>query len=208
MKKVFIIYAVLLVGIGIVYFGFIRKNGGSDSGSKQAAITVSQHSQAFNASMQKMMDNYYAMTEDFVNWDTIAINKHSAELKTAVDEIKLDDLQKDTLIYKTALGSVDNIKNELIGMTGAPNIYEKRASLSLLSNQLYDLLRIVRYDAAKVYLQECPMALSNYETAGNWLSKTDEVRNPFLGNNDPKYGNKMINCGEPKDTLNFVITAK
>jgi hypothetical protein len=39
---------------------------------------------------------------------------------------------------------------------------------------------------------------------GNWLSSTKEVRNQYLGTKDPKYGDKMLDCGGPKDTINFV----
>jgi hypothetical protein len=39
---------------------------------------------------------------------------------------------------------------------------------------------------------------------GNWLSKLKDARNPYLGNKHPEFKDKMLTCGEPKDTINFV----
>lgn len=203
MKKVLLIYAVLIIAIAAVYFGFIKKKEGSSDPSKQHALAVSKHSKEFNQSIENVMNAYYKMTEDFVNWDTVAVNKHAAELKKALDSLKMDDLKKDSMIYETAIGTWENTKNEIQGMLSDETLAAKRESLNLFSNQLYDLLRIIHYDIGKVYLQECPMAFGE-ETAGNWLSQTDKVRNPYLGTSHPKYKSGMLECGGPKDTLNFM----
>jgi hypothetical protein len=203
MKKVFLIYAVLIVAIIAWYFGFAERGGRKDDATKQHALAVSKHSAAFNASVEKLMSAYYTMTEGFVNWDTAAVDKHANEVKAALENIKLDELKKDTTIYETAVSSLSNVKNEMDGMISDQGIGAKRESLNLFSNQLYDFLRIIHYDTGKVYLQECPMAF-NDETPGNWLSATDKVRNPYLGTQHPKYHSAMIECGGAKDTLNFM----
>ena len=41
--------------------------------------------------------------------------------------------------------------------------------------------------------------------AGNWISKTDAVRNPYLGTKHPEYKDGMLQCGGPKDTINFML---
>jgi hypothetical protein len=74
----------------------------------------------------------------------------------------------------------------------------------MLSQQIFDLLRIVKFDAAKVYYQECPMALNNYETSGFWLSNEaadEKRRNPYLGLHDPKYSKAMLKCGSTRDSI-------
>jgi hypothetical protein len=63
-------------------------------------------------------------------------------------------------------------------------------------------LTAVKYDRAELYWQECPMAFGE-DRPGNWISKTKDVRNPYLGTKDPQYGNKMLNCGAPKYTIKF-----
>jgi uncharacterized protein (UPF0333 family) len=203
MKKVLLIYAVLLVAIAVTYFGFISETNDNNDNTKKKAIAVSKHSKEFNLSMEKVMDAYYNLTEAFVKQDSGAVNKNGMELKTALDNLKMSELKKDTIIYETAVGSWSSVKNEIQGMISDPTMDAKRESLSLFSNQLYDLLRIIHYDIAKIYLQECPTAFGG-DTPGNWLSKTVAVRNPYFGTNDPAQKDKMLNCGGPKDTLNFI----
>jgi hypothetical protein len=203
MKKVFITYAVLIVAIAVVYFGFISAGGKRHfDKSKAKAVEVSKHSREFNESIEKVMDAYYDMTEAFVNWDSLSVNDHAGELKTALDSLKIDELKKDTAIYETAVPTWEGVKNEIQGMISDRTLAEKRESLNLFSNQLYDLLRAIHYDLGKVYLQECPMAFQE-DVPGNWLSQTEKVRNPYMGTKHPKYHSGMLDCGGPKDTLNF-----
>lgn len=200
------ILAILLLITGLVrYFVFPGNGGSSHSGSKPQPIAVSMHSDIFNNSVEVLLNAYYQLTEGFVNWDTTAINKSGYELRTALDSLKIDELKKDSIIYQTALDPYNNAKIELASILADPSIEEKRGSLNILSDNLRNLLVIVKYDRAKVYWQECPMAFGE-ERPGNWLSKTDAVRNPYLGNKDPKHGDKMLECGGPKDTINFIVT--
>jgi len=202
MKKFLIVLLVLVLAIFAIW-KFVFNKEKKPSGPKQQPIAQSKYSESFNESIHRVMNAYYGMTEGFVNWDTTVINKYSAELKVALDSLSLEEVKKDTLIYQTAISSVDNSKTELTGLIQDATLDEKRGSLNIFSNYLYDLLRTVKYDAAKVYLQECPMAF-NDENPGNWLSETNAVRNPYLGMHHPKYGKGMLTCGGPKDTLNFM----
>src|SRR5580765_2496370 len=136
MKKVFLVYAVLLIAIASTYFGYIKKDD-KEKEAKQKALGVSKHSAAFNESIEEVMNAYYSMVEGFVKADTVAVNKRATELKTALENLKMDDLKKDTLIYETALGSWDNTKNEIQGMLGDETLETKRESLNLFSNELF-----------------------------------------------------------------------
>jgi hypothetical protein len=196
-------FAVLLLFLGTIRFLFLEGGGSSNNGPKPLPLSVSKHSDVFNTSVETMLDAYYKMTEAFVSWDTAIINSSGNELKRAIDSLKMDELKKDTLIYQTTLEPLEIAKTELNSILTDPSIAEKRGSLNILSDNLRTLLVIVKYDKAKVYWQECPMAFGD-DKPGNWLSKTKAVRNPYLGTKDPKYGSDMLNCGGPKDTINFV----
>lgn len=193
---------VLLLG-GTIRFLFFAGGGGSNnSGPRPESLPVSKHSEAFNNSMNQVLNAYYKMTEGFVNWDTSAINSSGGELKLALDSLKIDELKKDTVIYQTALDPYANAKAELNSIIADPSISEKRGSLNILSDNLRNLLVIVKYDRAKIYWNECPTAFGE-DKPGNWMSPTKEVRNPYQGAKDPVQGDKMLNCGGPKDTIKF-----
>jgi hypothetical protein len=210
MKKFLLGIVVLLIAlIGAWYFGLF-KGKDKPSGPKPEGLTVSKHSSSFNESMSKALDSYYTLSEFFVNWDTVKINTSLAELKTSIDSLRIQEMEKDSAIYPTVQSQWESIKAEINGMQADTALYEKREALNMLSQQLFDLLRIVKYDAAKVYYQECPMALNNYESSAFWLSANSETknrRNPYLGLHDPKYGKAMLTCGATRDSINYVTSS-
>jgi len=208
--KRFVFMLIALIISALVLWKFVFKKENKPSGPKPEGLTVSKHSNSFNESMNKAMDSYYILTESFVNWDTAKVNASLADLKISVDSIRVREMQKDTAIYPTVQGQWESIKAEIIGMQADTGLYEKRESLNMLSQQLFDLLRIVKYDAAKVFYQECPMALNNYESSAFWLSANSETksrRNPYLGLHDPKFGKAMLTCGQTRDSINFAATS-
>jgi hypothetical protein len=126
------------------------------------------------------------------------------DLKITLDSLQIKELQKDTAIYLTVLDPLANAKTEVNSILVDPSINEKRGSLNILSDNIRNLLVIVRYDQAKIYWQECPMAFGE-DRPGNWLSNAIDVRNPYLGSKDPNNKDNMLNCGGPKDTINFIV---
>lgn len=210
--KRFLIVLLVLALAAFILWKFVFKKQNKPSGPPPQGLTVSKHTDSFNQSIVRAMDSYYALTESFVNWDTAKVNTSLAGLKTAVDSIRIQEMEKDTAIFVTVQSQWESIKAEIMGMQADPAIYEKRESLNMLSQQLFDLLRIIKYDAAKVFYQECPMALNNYESSAFWLSAKSENkvrRNPYLGLYDPKYGRAMLTCGTTRDSINFAeSTAK
>jgi hypothetical protein len=211
MKKFLIAILVLIIAaFGAWKLGLLGKKDDKPGTPKDQPMTVSKHSETFNQSMTKAMDAYYTLTESFVNWDTAKVNSSLTELKTSVDSIRIPEMQKDSAIYETVKSTWESIKSEIIGMQLDTSLYEKRESLNMLSDNLFNLLRIVKYDVAKVYYQECPMALNNNESSAFWLSPEGENkkrRNPYLGLYDPKYGRSMLTCGTTRDSINFAINS-
>jgi hypothetical protein len=203
MKK-FLLFLFLMVIAVFVIWKYVFNKEKKSGELKPVGLTVSKHSDEFNTSMTRMMDNYYGLSEAFVNWDTLSVNNHAEQLKASIDGLKLNEMEKDTAIYPTVLTQWESIKSEMTGLKLDTGIYDKRESFNMLSQQLFDLLRIVKYDVAKVYFQECPMALNNYESSGFWLSNEaadEKRRNPYLGLYDPKYSKGMLKCGETRDSL-------
>ena len=205
MKKVFAILVILLVLLaGYIWYSF---KGGKKQpkGPKPVSLTVSKHSPAFNQSIQSLLDAYYILSEAFVNWDTALIATSGNKLKAALDNLKVEELKVDTTgIYETALDPLANAKNEAANILKEPSIENKRTAFNNLSENLRLLFIVVKYDQGKLYWQECPMAFGD-DQPGYWLSKTDAVRNPYLGTSHPKYKDGMLNCGGPKDTINFMM---
>ena len=190
MKKVLLIYAVLIAGILIWYYGVGTEKKVLNDAQGQA-LKVSKHSAQFNQSMEDIMSSYYKLTDNFIKEDTNSINKSAGNLSTALGKLKIDELKKDSDIYETAASIWDNAKTEINGMIGDPSLQAKRESLNLFSNELFTLLLTIRYDLSKLYWQECSSAFGE-DTAGNWISETEQSKNPY-GKNDCATVKKVIN---------------
>lgn len=160
----------------------------------------SKHPASFNSSVQSAMDSYGALTEAFVNWDSSAVDRHSQELKVKLDSINFYGFNPETIT--AYVDTLDLARKDLQAMTANKDITSKRHDLNALSGHLYSFLEQVKFDASKVYLQQCPMAF-NDTVAAAWLSETDSIRNPYLGLHHPKYGKAMLECGSTISTIDF-----
>lgn len=202
MKKIVPLILLLVLALGVWYFAFRNEAPKGERAPKDQPVAVSKYSAGFNSSVNDALKNYYALSEALVNWDTVTLPGKANELKSSLANIKFDELKKDTLIYETASSYTEGLNNDLDGLLTQSSITEKRHSFHSFSQNFYDLLRTVQFDATKVYLQECPMAFNDAE-AGIWLSDRSTIRNPYLGLHHPKYKSGMLECGETKDSLQF-----
>jgi Cu(I)/Ag(I) efflux system membrane fusion protein len=157
-------------------------------------LSQSTNSRAFNQSFAQVMDSYYHLKDALVlSNDTLA--KTSANrLISLSDSVNLNELKADSSIVTMAKGYLENISAEAKGLVGEKDIEGKRKSFQMISDNMYDLVRTVRYDRETIYHQFCPMAFN--DAGAYWLSRTSDIKNPY-------FGKKMLTCGEVKDSLDF-----
>ena len=201
MKKIIIALLVLAIASIGVYW-FLAKPKDTTEKKEPVPLTITEKSDAFQAGMADLMTTYYAMKDAFVNWDTTSANKAAYEIQNKVNALPMTELKADSAIVQTAKDFGQSIVAEAKGIIGENNIEQKRRSFQMLSEHLYNLLRTVRYTGEIVYHQKCPMAFNDNEEA-YWLSNRSEIVNPYLGTSHPKYKNKMLDCGEVVDSLDF-----
>lgn len=193
---------VLLALVGVVtYFLFYAKESKPHNEEvKIDPVAVPRYSEKFTNSVNQVLDNYYALSEAFVNWDSAAIKSNSTLLKESTSAVSFNELKDDSILHNTAIIFMDSITVDLKAVEEQSDITAKRRAFNGLSKHFYNLLRTVQYDGEKVFLQECPMAFNDVET-GLWLSNEAAIRNPYLGLHHPKYRSGMLECGETKDSL-------
>lgn len=163
-------------------------------GQPQSPLTKSANSDAFNQSFGKVLDNYYALKDNFVAEKDSLITKAAKAMLASVDSLLLSALKADSNIVATAKTYTQDISSELKGLLGEKDMEAKRKSFQMVGDQLYDLIRTVQYDRAIVYHEFCPMAFN--DQGANWLSNSPDIKNPYI----PK---KMLTCGEVKDSIDF-----
>ena len=94
----------LIIPVG---FFFLAACNSADRKPAERKI-VSQHSNPFNQSIEVMMNDYYGLTEAFVNWDSNGVNAKTTALRKSITTVSLDDIKTDTAAYTTAVETLNN----------------------------------------------------------------------------------------------------
>jgi Protein of unknown function (DUF3347) len=201
MKRLLAIIFLAAVLFGAWWFFFIKKDTHKIPDPKQEAIKIKKHSNEFNQRISDAIYNYLNMKNAFVDGDTVKIKLQDQKFITAIDSIKLNELQNDSsAILSTAQPMLSDIKVNAEAMLLENDLTEMRQDFRMVSDNLYPFLKTIGYEGPKLYWQNCPMAFGENKE-GNWLSNTSEIINPYLGKNHPQYKSTMLGCGETKDSL-------
>lgn len=201
MKKVLVLILVIILAIAGYYWytSSNKQRGGNET--KPEPFALKKHSESFNGAVAAAMNAYFDMTDAFVEADTAKVKEHNRRFLQLLDSIQMDELKKDTAhIYDIAVNSLEGIKSNAVSLLNMTDIQEMRKDFSMVSENLYPFFRIINYEGDNMYWQNCPMAFDDDKEA-NWISKTKEVFNPYLGKKHPKYRATMLHCGMVKDTI-------
>jgi len=206
MKKLLLGIVILAaIGFGVYKLAFTGKKEVSTVMSvKDKPLTISKNSDVFNESFEKMLNTYFLLKQAITDYDTAKANSAALELAVHADSLKVDEIKGDSTgaIKETAKMYAGTINGSAKGLAGETDLVKKKREFQMISDALYDLSRMVKYDRMKLFHQHCPMAFNDTEEA-YWLSNSGEVVNPYLGSKHPKYKDKMLHCGDVTDSLDF-----
>lgn len=169
---------------------------------KDAPLTIESNSSFFTRSFSRVLNDYFLLSEAFAVSDTVKILNSANKLSKAVDSLRFDLLKADTSIIQTALSLDQSIQGEIKGLNGEKSMEQKKREFNMITDELYSLVRTVRYDGMTIYHMRCPMAFAD-SSEGYWLNASNKVINPYLGKNHPVYKDKMLECGEVSDSIHF-----
>ena len=202
MKRIILILIIVLIAAVAVWKLFLNKSDNKPEAEKDKPLTIGKNSDAFTRSFSELMSSYYQLKDALVDWDTTKANQAALLIKQRADSLPMKQLKADSTIVLTAQNLAGSVSNEVNGFVGEPTIEQKRREFNMITDELYNLIRTVRYDGETVFHERCPMAFNESEE-GFWLSNTSKIINPYLGNKHPKYNTKMVGCGEVVDSLDF-----
>jgi hypothetical protein len=203
MKKALLLIGVLALALGFTYL-ILRKSSSNTvkTEEKDAPLLVSSKTSAFNRSFAGLLNSYYQLSEGFIVGDTSQISAAARRLNKAVDSIRFDQFKADSSITLTAVSVAQSIQGEISGLLGEKSMEQKKREFNLITEDLYSLIRVVRYDGGVIYHMRCTTAFADSSEA-YWLSSTSQIVNPYLGNNNPAVKNKMPDNGEVSDSLHY-----
>lgn len=128
-------------------------------------------------------DKLNAVYQHYVHLTTALINADAAEAKVASNAIEAG--------MKEVPGG-ESVAVNAAKITNAGDIEAQRVAYSSLSNDFIALVKKSGLSGGELYVDYCPMALN--DKGAYWLSSNKEIRNPY-------FGDKMMNCGEVKETI-------
>jgi len=147
------------------------------------------------------MSGYSDMKSSFVDADTVKVKQDGKRFLALMDSIKIEELKQDTsAVFQSATMLIGDIKSNTVALLNQSDFTEMRQDFRMISENLYPLLKTIKYEGPSLYWQNCPMAFGEGKEA-NWISNTKEILNPYLGKNHPEFKSSMLHCGEIKDTI-------
>jgi hypothetical protein len=200
MKRVLAVVFLIIILLA-AWFLFFKTKEVTDTTTATQTTGVKKHSDEFNTKVAAMMNGYIEMKNAFVDADSVEIKAKTALFIASTDSLNLSELhEKDSSLFMAAQQNISDIKANAASILKENDLTEMRHDFSMVSENLYPLLKTIGYEGQKLYWQNCPMAFGDDKPA-NWLSNTSEILNPYLGKNHPEYKSAMLHCGENMDSL-------
>ncbi len=202
MKRKYIYVAImLLLAVVFIWVKCSSNNNSKPEPPKQEALHAGIHSAVFNQKVDVMIANYLRMKDAFVDADTLHAKDACKQMIAVLDSFPLEELKKDTSgIFAAADMQINDIKVNAQSLLTQSDITEMRQDFRMVSENLYPFLKTIHYEGKVLYWQNCPMAFGE-DKEGNWLSNSAEILNPYQGRNHPVNNDKMLHCGEIKDSI-------
>jgi hypothetical protein len=195
-------YTVSLIGIVLLFSCNSQvEEKKQDEANVQEAVVSVQTGDGVKKSASAMLASYLQLKDALVNYDTVNANKAATTLAVVSDSIDFNGTP-DSAMIKTVASYTGTVKSEALALVEEKDITEKRRAFSMITENLYPMLRAIQFNDGKIFYQMCPMAFNDSETA-YWISDSREINNPYLGTKHPKYASGMLHCGELKDSISY-----
>ncbi len=168
-----------------------KKNvqAGSSPAGKPAKMNVSMD---FTMQLNTVFDQYIILKDALVLSDAVKTKQAAQKVQQAIAKADMKLLKGDAHIqWMEILGNLDK-QIKLVISSG--KIEDQRKAFSSFSDQFYKAVKNFGLMGKTAYYQFCPMANNN--KGAYWLSESKTIRNPY-------FGDKMLSCGETKETLKY-----
>ena len=146
----------------------------------------------FTMQLNTVFDQYIVLKDAFVQSDTKKAIQSALEVQKAISKVDMKLLTGDAHIQWMDISG--NLDKQIKIIASSGKIEDQRIGFSSFSDQFYKAIKTFSLSEKTAYYQFCPMAFDN--KGAYWLSESKTIRNPY-------FGEKMIDCGETKETLNY-----
>ena len=136
------------------------------------------------------LTEYFALNKSLIEDNNDEAKAAAKRLSATVSKFDMSKLTGEQMsFYHTQLAKLNA---GLKGINESGDIEETRMELAPVSESIYALVKAYQSNSSELYYQFCPMA-KNGEGA-NWLSSTQEIVNPYMGQ-------RMLKCGKTQEVI-------
>lgn len=128
-------------------------------------------------------DMLNAVYQHYVHLTTALTNSDMAEAKIAANAIEAG---------AGKITGASGVTSAASKITGANDIEIQRAAYYDMTKDMIELIKKEGLSSGEIYVAYCPMAFD--DKGASWITNSKEIRNPY-------FGDKMLKCGEVKETL-------
>ena len=146
----------------------------------------------FIMQLNNVYDSYIDLKNDLVKSDPGKAGQTSKKVKEALAMVDMKLLIGDD--HTKWMDISKNLNKQTDAIIKSDKVEVQRLAFSGLSDQLYLAIKSFGLMGKTLYYQYCPMFNNN--KGAFWISETEEIRNPY-------YGNDMLTCGETKETHKY-----
>lgn len=176
--------------LAIIFLAACGDNNTTTNGSSKDSTDHAGHDDmkmqeetAPAGSVQLKDDKLNAVYQHYVHLTTALTNENAAEAKIASNAIEVG--AKEITGGETLASTASKIIT-------ATDIEAQRTAYASLSNEFISLVKKSGLNGGTLYVDFCPMAMN--DKGAYWVSASKEIKNPY-------FGEKMMTCGEIKDTV-------
>jgi Cu(I)/Ag(I) efflux system membrane fusion protein len=184
----------IFIAAGLLTFASCENNNNNNSNTTDNTETENKDTAVAKKDMaedrEDVFDAYEDMKDALVKDNMDNAKKAAEDMKVQLDKVKTENLTPADITNWNK--EAKKMREHLDKIQAATNIEEMRTHFSTLSEVLYADIKKYGLADETVYYQYCPMAFDN--KGANWLSEDEEINNPY-------FGDKMLRCGETKDTI-------
>ncbi|SEL64858.1 membrane fusion protein, Cu(I)/Ag(I) efflux system [Aquimarina amphilecti] len=134
----------------------------------------------FQREFNKALVSYFLLKDALVESNTRNASIFSGKMLSDLRGIDTKELKGEIV------ANVKGVSKLLEVITEKENLIDQRNHFVSLNESLESLVKKMDYISDNIYIQKCPMADNN--KGAIWLSKEEEIRNPY-------FGNEMLTCG-------------
>ncbi len=163
---------------GLLRFVVFKADHASTDSKTWSGVQSTPYSPAFTRSFENICTSYFSMVDKLAAGQVAASEEQGIRLKAALDSFNIEELVADTVKYDAVFLSLENAGAETTSIISDPDLAEKRASLNILSRDMFTLLTLLNIVNPPYFRLICPDAFGKGHE-GWWIGETTDSPNPY-----------------------------